>query len=135
MACIQKKLLDTRPDLNVQLFLARLITHRPKVSRTQYFVYGLHLLTWQLADPLLHRCILSSGVPAICQVLVAVPDKPGTEEHGACCGHAVLRGGRCGDSPLLGINCHTSGLNLVPREGRTYTNECHRYSGRLVGLS
>ncbi|CAI8051260.1 DNA-dependent protein kinase catalytic subunit [Geodia barretti] len=31
MACIQKKLLDTRADLNVQLFLARLITHRPKM--------------------------------------------------------------------------------------------------------
>lgn len=34
MACIQKKLLDIRTQLNVQLFLTRLITHRPKVLPT-----------------------------------------------------------------------------------------------------
>jgi DNA-dependent protein kinase catalytic subunit len=43
MACIQKKLLDTRPDLNVQLFLARLITHRPKVFQP-YAKYWLPCL-------------------------------------------------------------------------------------------
>ena len=85
----------------------------------------------RLANAPLYRCILSSGVPAIWQVLVAVPDKPGAEEYGACCGHAVLRGGHCGYSPLLGINCHTSGLNLVPWAACTYTNKCHRYSGRF----
>ena len=34
MSCMQKKMLDTRTEYNVKLFLTRLITHRPKVLYT-----------------------------------------------------------------------------------------------------
>ena len=40
MACIQKKLLDGRTQLNVQLFLTRLITHRPKVHCTCTLIHS-----------------------------------------------------------------------------------------------
>lgn len=64
MACIQKKLLDNRTHLNVQLFLTRLITHRPKVCQ-----HITHILSQYLS------VFMNAGFPAICQVLAALSDQ------------------------------------------------------------
>ena len=51
MANIQKKLLDTRTHLNVQLFLTRLITHRPKVCPISHACKCLQCCLLQVFQP------------------------------------------------------------------------------------